>query len=80
MSSKEKLIYTVSNLTEEESEILYQMIQVFIKRKDTASKTESQLAFEELERYRKSFPKTSESSDYKEEYRKALERKYESLD
>lgn len=62
MSSKEKLLFTISesDLTDEEADVLYQMMQVFIRRKKNVvtEKTEAQLAFEELERYRKSFPKT----------------------
>lgn len=76
MSTKEMIYSAVSDLSEEDAQTLYSLIQLIFKKKESTL-TESQKAFQELEKLKKSFNPPIE--DEKEEYHKYLEGKYENL-
>ncbi|MDO5151178.1 MAG: hypothetical protein Q4D76_17580 [Oscillospiraceae bacterium] len=77
MSTKEMIYNAVSDLTEEDAQKLYSIIQIIFRSRNEDTLTESQKAFQELEKLIKPF-KTP--VDEKEEYYRYLEEKYENLD
>ena len=78
MSTKEMIYNAVADLTEEDAQKLYSIMQIIFARKSKNEPTESQKAFSELEQLIKPFKEPI--TDEKEEYYKYLEEKYENLD
>lgn len=76
MSTKDLIYSAVSELTEEDAKMLYSLIQLVFKKKES-SLAESQKAFQELEKLRRPF--NPPILDEKEEYYQYLEEKYENL-
>jgi len=76
MSTKELIYNEVAGLSDEEAEKLYSLIHLIFKKKES-SLSESQKAFQELEKLKKKF--SPPVDDEKEEYIRHLEEKYDSL-
>ena len=78
MSTKELIYNAVSDLTEEDAQTLYSLIQLIFKKKETTL-TDSQKAFQKLEKLKRPFNPPIDKEKEKEEYYRYLEEKYENL-
>ena len=76
MSTKEMIYHEVASLSDDDAEKLYALIRLLFKKSDNTP-TDSQKAFQELEKLKKKF--SPPVDDDKEEYIKKKKKKYESL-
>lgn len=76
MSTKEMIYHEVASLSDDDAEKLYALIRLLFKKSENIP-TDSQKAFQELEKLKKKF--SPPVDDDKEEYIRYLEKKYESL-
>ena len=63
-------------LNDDQTESAFLVLQSMFGSNVDSSVTESQLAYQEIEKYRKT---STEDRNYRAEYRAAMEKKYESL-
>ena len=79
MSTKELLHNAVDNMTEEQANAIYTVIQFMVLNKAEKNTTDAQKAYETIATLRKASTNITDEDD-KESYYRYLEEKYENLD
>ena len=79
MSTREMILGMINDLDDEQTEAVYLMLKLILKAGRESTLSESQKAFETIERLRKPFTGLG-TDDYRTLYREEMEKKYEGLD